>query len=260
MKFKDKIIVVTGGGSDPGLDVVGFGHQTAKDLFDQGASVSILGTRPERLQDAMQRITGSDKPHDRFSCHECDVSNEARVKEVFELIKRSHGLIYGLVNNAAVNVRDPLLKAKISDIRRIIEINLVGPMACSKFALSQMLERGEGSIVNVTSIASKRIPLDEMPAYNASKRGLEGMSDSIVKDYGDRNIRSNIVRPGYARTPLTKNFLDSNPEKRKALEMRQPLGGLITPEQVSKGILYFLDPACKKTGEILEISNGHIPG
>jgi len=260
MKFKDKVIIVTGAGSDANLELTGFGHQVANDLYYQGATVAIIGSRIERLRDATLRITGSRDPSDEFSYHACDIADEEQVEQVFDYIRETHGAVYGLVNNAAMNIRKPLADMEISEIRRVIDVNLIGPMTCAKFALRQMLEAGSGSIVNISSIAAKRIPLAEMPAYNASKKGLEAVSGSVARDYGKLGIRSNVVRPGYAKTPLTSRFFDENPEKEKYLARRQPLGGMVTPEQVATGVLYFLDPACVDNGEILEISNGHLPG
>ncbi len=261
MKFTDKVVVVTGAGTDPDQEVIGFGHQIANDLYYQGATVAIIGTSISRLRDATFRITGSHNPSEEFSYHSCDVADEELVEQVFDYIRETHGAVYGLVNNAAVNIINPLAELELSEMRRVLDVNLLGPMLCAKHAIRQMLETGRGSIVNVSSIAAKkRSTWAEMPAYNTSKRGLEAVSDSISRDYGLLGIRSNVVRPGFARTPFTSLHFAENPALEHSLSARQPLGGLVTPEQIAGGVLYFLDPACPDNGEILEISNGHIAG
>lgn len=258
-KYLGRRIVVTGAGADPHSDEVGFGFQTAEDLFSEGASVIILGRKKDRLEEAARRICSSHSSSkgnvDQFAC---DVTNEGNVAEVFAEIKRVRGNVYGLVNNAACNVRKPLAEVDIADVRHVIETNLVGPMIVSKYAVGHMLEKGEGSIVNVSSIAAKQPTLKNMPAYDASKWGLEGLTASIARDYGNHGIRCNNVRPGYARTPLTSAFFDQNPDKLREI-LAQQLGGLVSPREVSKAILHYLDPKSTKSGWTLEISKNYSP-
>lgn len=258
MRFKNKIIVVSGGGIDKNSNIFGFGFQIAKDLFLNGARVVILGRNIDRLKEASNNVAKVKNLNKRFFYYKCDIANESEVLKVFQKIEKNIGSIYGLVNNAAINIRKPLLDISVSDIRHVLDVNIMGSIVCSKFALEQMIKTGEGSIVHISSIAAKKIPLSEMPAYNISKRAIEALSDSIVKDYGGRGIISNVIRPGYARTPLTDKFFNNNPERLKVLEKKQPLGGLVTLKQVSDMALGFLDIDCQKSGQIIEVSNGYV--
>lgn len=259
-KYLGRPVVITGAGADKDSEDVGFGYQTAEDLFAEGASVIILGRKQERLETASNRIhVAHSQSKGRLDWFTCDITDAEKVAEVFALIKETHGNVYGLVNNAAHNVRQPLAAAKLSDIRDVIETNVVGPMIVGQCALGHMQERGEGSIVNVSSIAAKQSALSNMTAYVVSKWGIEGLTASLARDYGKRGIRCNTVQPGYARTPLTGTFFDRNRDKLEKILAQQPIGGLVTPKQVSQGIRYYLDPDCKKNGWTLEINNGYSP-
>src|SRR3989338_978110 len=167
MKYIGKTVLVTGGGSDPKSEVVGFGFQIAEDLFVNGANVVIIGRHKERLEDAAQRIG----QHEGGTLHYfvCDISDEARVARVFEEI----GPVYGLVNNAAINLsRTNTLDTKLDDLRRMIEVNYVGAFICSQSVLRQMVEQGEGSIVNVSSVGGD-YPFANMSPYCLMKAGME---------------------------------------------------------------------------------------
>ena len=257
-RFTNRLIVITGGGSDPESDAVGFGFQIASDLYKRGTKVVILGTRIHRLEDAMQRIVSSDS--DRFGFYECDVSDAARVAEVFSHIKDNYGNVYGLVNNAAINVRKNSLELSIEDWDRIIGVNLSGAFYCRQTAMRQMKDQGVGSVVDISSIGVK-FPFGGMSSYGASKGGLETLAMYDAKDLDQFGIRINVVRPGYGRTPLTAKYLDglqvNDRSRYDEIVARQPDGGLVTPKQVSKAVLDLLDPSCTKTGQIVEVANGY---
>lgn len=258
MKYAGKTVLITGGGSDPQSNVVGFGFQIAEDLFLSGANVVIVGRHQERLEDAFRRIT-QDKRGGTLHYFVCDISNEERVAEVFAEI----GPVYGLVNNAAINLsRTNTLETRLDDFRKMIEVNYVGAFICSQNALRQMTKHGGGSIVNVSSVGGG-YPFANMSPYCSMKAAMEMLALSDARDFQDQNIRVNIVRPGYSYTPLTAAYLNriqkEEPERYAALVRRQPLGGLVTPKDVSRAVLSFLDPECNRTGEVLEVSNGYLP-
>lgn len=256
MKFDNKVIVVTGGGVDKGTDEVGFGFKTAQDLFEKGANVAILGRKIERLRNAMQEIVGSNLD-ERFSIYECDISKREKVKEVFKLIKQTHGLVYGLVNNAGINPSHTgTVDTSAESFYKTFRTNSWGAFNCSRAAIPQMTEAGEGSIVNVSSIGAGE-PFPDMAAYCASKAAMESQGKSDAKNHIKDGIRSNIIRPGRARTPLTAEFLDNHPDRLRTVLEDQPFGGLVTPEQVSQGIQRLLDPESDYNGEILEVANRH---
>ncbi len=136
-RFSGKVAVVTGGGS-------GLGQQMAKDLYSEGAIVHILGRNKEKLERAAAQIEQEIKKtiegssgHSIF-CHQCDVSDPGRVREVFSLIKEVCGNVACLVNNAAINPsRNDILHTDYKDWQETLKVNLSGAFNCSQAAALQ---------------------------------------------------------------------------------------------------------------------------
>lgn len=195
-RFVDKVVVVTGGGS-------GIGYQIVNDLYYEGVTVH---------------------------------------KEVFDAIKNISGNVYGLVNNAAINPsRKPILETDVKDWQATLDTNLGGPFYCSRAAIKQMLELGQGSIVNISSVAGIKA-FKNRASYDASKAGLLGLTESIAQDYADNNIRANAICPGYVRTKLTESFFESmDKERYQQLVNAHAMRRLGTPQEILKQ-LYFYYP------------------
>lgn len=252
MRFDGKRIVVTGAGS-------GIGYQIAKDLFEEGAYVHILGRREDRLVVAKECITRGENS-DRITVHGCDVSDESQVKLTFQAIRRD-GLIHGLVNNAGIPSRYKAADLPLEYWNKTLATNLTGAFLCSREALIQMLEQGEGSIVNISSVGGLKA-FDNRTAYNASKSGLIGLTESMARDYATRSIRVNAVCPGYVRTEMTAKWFDSmKPEDLERLVGAHAMKRIGIPEEISKPVLFLLsDDACWITGVSLPVDGGYMLG
>lgn len=232
LNLNGKIIIITGGAT-------GIGYAVAKQCYAEGAVVGILGRREEKLQQAVEAID-QEKTRTIFY-YRCDISKESDVKHAFDEIKRQYGGVYGLVNNAAINPsRNDILHTSLEDWFATLAINLTGAFLCSQAAVQHMLEFGKGSIVNISSIAGHHA-LSKRTAYNVSKFGLEGLTESIAKDYAAANIRANSVCPGYVRTELTAAFFDAMPdEQQKKLINSHALKRLGKPEEVAALVVFLL--------------------
>lgn len=245
-RFYGLTIVVTGGGS-------GIGLQTALDLQAEGAIVHILGRSIDKLAKAKEAVP------DAF-IHRCDVSDPEMVNETFRKIELSSGKVYGLVNNAAVNPsRNDVTNTDVMDWKQTLEVNLTGAFNCAKAALEQMLERREGSIVNVSSVGGLNA-FRTRTSYNASKFGLIGLTESMAIDYADRNIRVNAVCPGYVLTELTAPLFEKMGKERfDSLVRDHAMLRLGRPEEISKAILFLLSKdASFITGVALPVDGGYL--
>jgi NAD(P)-dependent dehydrogenase (short-subunit alcohol dehydrogenase family) len=253
-RFIGKTVIVTGGGT-------GIGKRVAKDLYDEGASVHILGRRLEKLLEARRDASDPTTSDDgRFFCYECDVSDDRRVGEVFDLIKDATGPAYGLVNNAAINPsRNEITETELEDWRATLEVNLTGVFNCSKAAVEQMLEGGGGSIVNISSVGGLKA-FRTRTSYNASKFGMIGLTESLALDYARENIRANAVCPGYVATELTAPLFEKmGEEKFGALVGAHAMGRLGRPEEVSRAVLFLLsEEASFITGVALPVDGGYL--
>jgi 3-oxoacyl-[acyl-carrier protein] reductase len=197
-------------------------------------------------QDLMSRLPG------QIFFESLDLSDIDSIAGVArETIKKS-GPIYGLVNNAGVGLDGVLATMQQTDIDRVIRTNLLGPITLTKFIMRSMLSKGEGRIVNVSSIVAAT-GFHGLSVYAATKAGLEGFTRSLSREAGKRNITVNCVAPGFMETEMMARLPI---EKLDSVRRRAPLG-LPRPEQVAAAISYLLTPeASAVTGTVLTVDGG----
>ena len=249
MSFKDKIIVVTGGSS-------GIGKEVVKRIANHGGVVFALGRSPDKFHSFNSIIK---KSAGKIIPLKCDVSNYDNIEEVFNGIAKDFGSIYGLVNNAGVNPsRNNILNTSLKDWEETIKINLTGAFNCSKFAIGQMDENGIGSIVNISSIAGLH-GLQKRVAYSSSKSGLIGLTKSLAIDHAGNNIRVNCICTGYVKTNLVDKYLKNlNESQYELLVNSHPIGRLGSVTDISNAILFLLsDKSSWITGAILPVDGGY---
>jgi NAD(P)-dependent dehydrogenase (short-subunit alcohol dehydrogenase family) len=130
-----------------------------------------------------------------------DVSDEGAVRGIVEAVMGEFGRIDVLVNNAGISHISPAEETSLADWRRVLEVNLTGPFLTSREFGGQMLRRGSGSIVNVSSVAGL-VGVADRSAYNASKHGLVGLTRTLAAEWGGRGVRVNAVCPGWVKTEM----------------------------------------------------------
>lgn len=186
--LEGKAAIVTGG-------TRGIGFAIAGGLLSAGAAVAISGRSDASVSRAVVELSRRGKvvgkPADVGDCEE--------VERFFEFVDRSFGGLDILVNNAGVGVFRPLAELTIEEWHRTIETNLTGVYLCSRQAIPRLRNRSGGSIINISSLAGKN-PLAGGAAYNASKFGLNGMSEAMMLDYRHDDIRVSYVMPGSVDT------------------------------------------------------------
>jgi len=246
---------VTGGGS-------GIGAQVAKDLVDEGAIVYILGRRENVLAKLVSDIKKNKSGQKKIFSIKCDISSMSQVKKTFNYILIKSGLVYGLINNAGINLtRSAILNTSEKDWQRTIEVNLNGAYNCSKNAIEHMQQLQKGTIVMISSIAGINA-MKQRTAYSASKAGLIGLMRSLAIDYANNNIRVNCVCPGYVKTKLVENYLNNmDKNEYKTILSKHPLGGIGSVNDVANAIIFFLsEKSSWVTGTILPVDGGYSMG
>jgi 3-oxoacyl-[acyl-carrier protein] reductase len=244
MLLTGKLIWVTGASR-------GIGRATAEVCAQEGADLIISGRSEESLQGCaaeIKRTTGRSSTILAF-----DVSDSTSMKRAFQQMHRVTKHIDGLVNNAGI-LRDALI-GMISEaqMREIMCVNLYAPIQIMQFVARMMMQKNQGSIVNMASIIG-RTGNGGQTAYSASKAGLIGATKSAARELGPKNIRVNAVAPGVIQTDM----ISSIPETKMA-ELKQSIkmGRLGRPVDVANTVVFLLsDMAGYITGQVVGVDGG----
>ncbi len=241
--FRGQVAVVTGGCS-------GIGLETVRALAQAGGAVIVLD-RAQTWSDP-QVLEGLE---DKVTHLPLNVSDGAAVAAAFSDIGKTHSKIDILVNSAGIADRDTVGTLAPADWSRVLAVNLDGVFFCMQGALPLMRANGGGSIVNIASIAGKRISYSGGVAYTASKAGVLGLTRHAAFELAVENIRVNAVCPGPTLTPMIENTL--SPQEREAAAGTIPLGHWITPAQIAESILFLASPlSAMITGSTIDVDGG----
>jgi 3-oxoacyl-[acyl-carrier protein] reductase len=193
-----------------------------------------------------------DSAPEQASFRPFDVTNFARVGDLAHEIKRDHGTIFGLVNNAGIGLDGILATMHQSKIETVIRTNLLAPIVLTKYISRTMLDQGEGRIINISSIIAST-GFHALSVYAASKAGLEGFTRSLSRELGKMKITVNCVAPGYMDTEMTTGL---SGEKLAAMRRRAPLG-LPLPGDAAGAVAYLLSADAERvTGTVITVDGG----
>lgn len=197
MGFLDrKVAVVTGGNR-------GIGRGIAEALAAEGATVCLTARQAGDAEGAARELGPA---HRGFAC---DVRQEDQVARLFERVASELGGTDVLVNNAGIGLFGPLAEMKPEDWRAVIETNLNGVFYCCHAAIPQMRRRGGGYILNVSSLAGKNA-FPNGTAYNASKFGLNGLSEALMQEVRYDGIRVSYLMPGSVATEFGRGSTEKS--------------------------------------------------
>jgi len=241
------IALVTGGTS-------GIGKATAKLLAAKGAIVTISGRREAEGAQVVAEIRAAGG---QAHFVRCDVSDEDKVRRLIEGVVAQHGRLDWMANCAAVSLETKLLADSDSEIfKTMIDINLMGTYYIMKHVIRQMQQQGDGSIVNISSIAGiKGSPL--FGPYAATKFGVVGMTKSAALECAAQNIRINAVAPGGVRTELLEGLFAMGQFDEAVVAGMHPVKRIGEPVEIANGIAWLLsDESSFVTGHVLSIDGG----
>ena len=248
MRLKDKVAIVTGASSDIGAEIV-------KRFVEEGAFVVLVGRRIDALKKTSSAIKNGDRQTVTIPC---DITDEAQVLQTVDQVFDHYGRIDILVNNAAT-INDPIHFHEMSDSAwtNLIDTNLIGTFRMTRAVLTKMLEKKNGSIINIGSISSERaIPKVHLTVYCATKAAINMFTKGIAVEYARKNIRCNCINPGIINAGMIKPYLEY-PEAKKVLEDRQPLNRIGEPEDVANAAVYLSsDEANWISGIIVNVDGG----
>ncbi|MBU5438386.1 SDR family oxidoreductase [Tissierella sp. MSJ-40] len=254
MRLKDKVAVVTGGGS-------GIGEGICLELAKQGAKVAVTDINKE----GAERVANAIKENDGIaSAYKLDVTDMKNIKEVGSLIKKEFGLVDIWVNSAGISIITPFLEHTEEIWDLTMDINLKGQFLCCKEAIIQMLENGGGSIINMSSQSGK-VGTNNYQAYCASKFGVIGLTQSLSKEFAKKGIKVNSICPGVVNTPMWEKQAADYGKKRNLKEdevmdyfrEKIPAHRIGTVEDIAK-LVVFLSTSDSDyiTGQALNVNGG----
>ncbi|TMI78189.1 MAG: glucose 1-dehydrogenase [Bacillati bacterium ANGP1] len=249
MRLRDKVILITGGGS-------GMGRLASLTFAREGARVVSVDVVPEAGAAAVDEIT---RAGGQALFVAADVGREDQVRNAVRQAVARFGRLDVLYNNAGIFPAEDgsvvELDAAVWD--RVMTVNLKGIYLCCKHGIPELLRAGGGSIINVASFVALvgcSVPQD---AYTASKGGVIALTKSLAVQFGPRRIRTNAIAPGPVETPLLTSWLLANPEAKKRRLDRIPMGRFGRPEDIVQMALYLAsDEATWVNGSVLVVDGG----
>ena len=237
MEFSGEVAIVTGGGS-------GIGEHVTRQLVENGVKTQIFS-----------RSRGEETANNLGSnCNflKTDVTEPQSVKESVKKTIDQFGRLDYLVNNAGFTSDNLLLRMSSEEWSKVIDVNLNGVFNCTKASLRYLIKQG-GSIVNISSV-SGLLGNPGQANYAASKAGIVGFTKSLAQEYGKRELRANVVAPGFVDTRLTKDIPE---EKKKSYLENVILKRFGKPEEIAHPTLFLLsDKASYITGTVLRVDGG----
>jgi NAD(P)-dependent dehydrogenase (short-subunit alcohol dehydrogenase family) len=233
------VALVTGAGR-------GIGRAVAVALSQAGHRVALTSRSRDELEATAAACPGP------TMVHPCDLTEGSAIDDLYAAIEAEWGPVEVLVANAGAGVSAPVAKTTDEQWQRMLDLNLTAPFRCLRRAVPSMVERGTGRVVVLASVASK-VGEPYISAYTASKHGVLGLVRSAAAELARTGVTVNAVCPGYVDTPMTDATVEgivartgrSTEEARAILEAKQPIGRLITPEEVAEAVM-----ACVRNGGI----------
>jgi len=244
--LKGKVAMVTGG-------THGLGMAMAEGLASAGATLVITGNTPSKMEEALKHY--KDLGY-RATGHLFDVTDEKQAEEFVDKIIAEHGKIDILVNNAGIIRRIPALSMEVSEFRKVIDVDLVGPFIMSQLVARDMVRRKEGKIINICSMMSE-LGRNSVSAYAAAKGGLKMLTRNLATEWAPYNIQVNGIGPGYFATSQTAPIrVDGNPFNDFIIQ-RTPAGRWGNPEDLAGTAIFLASKASNfVNGQLIYVDGG----
>jgi 2-keto-3-deoxy-L-fuconate dehydrogenase len=238
--FEGLVAVVTGGAS-------GIGAATAAHLRERGARVATL----DRSYAAVRQAAALEVP--------CDVADDESVRAAIDTVATAFGAIDVLINNAGIGATGDVTQNDDDEWQRVLSVNVIGIARMTRAAMPFLAQSKQAAIVNTCSaVATVGVP--QRALYAASKGAVQSLTLAMAADFVKQGIRVNAVNPGTADTPWVGRLLEQAPDAAvaaAALRARQPMGRLVSADEIAFAIAYLASPlAGSTTGTVLAIDGG----
>ena len=254
-RLQGKKALVTGGG-------VGIGESIALAFAREGADVAIASRNTANLERVATKIRETGRQALPITA---DIAEEEQVKTLVAETLAEFGRIDVLVNNSGIPGQFlEVSEMDLADWNQVLAVNITGTMLCSREALRDMKSRKSGNIINISSMAGKRVT-PKRSSYVSSKFAMHGFTLTLAQEVGPDNIRVNCICPGATEGDRIERvinaFVESSErtyeEVRTRLESRAALRRMVTPEEVAECAVFFAsEESSGMTGQIVDVSAG----
>ncbi len=242
--LKDKVALITGGAR-------GIGRSICESFAENGCNVAFTYNNSK---DAAEDLVNELKKYDvKVSCYKSDASNHDESVELIDNVISDFERIDVLVNNAGITKDNLLMRMSPSDFKDVVNVNLGSVFNLTKSSIKIFLKQKQGSIINISSIVGVKGNAGQSN-YAASKAGIIGFSKSIALELGSRNIRCNVVAPGFIETDMTDSLSADVLEKWKE---SIPLKRSGKPNDVGNACVFLASNLSSYiTGQVLQVDGG----
>jgi len=250
MSLKNKVVVITGGGT-------GIGADAAKTLFNAGAKVVVNGRREDKLASLAKAIGGNSQDIAYFAG---DIRSAKTSEGLIHFATSAYGGVDLLINNAGVFAPKPFLAHTEEDLDGYLGL-LRGYFVTSQFAIKAMLNRGAGNIINIGSMwANHAIAATPCSGSSTAKGGVHALTRNLALEFAPNRIRVNCIAPAVVETPLLDPILTE--EQLDGFNAFHPLGRNGQAKDISEAILFLADDERSgwMTGVVLPLDGGVTAG
>jgi len=256
MSLKNKAVLITGAGS-------GIGRQIALTFANHNAAVGVADIN---IESALQTTDEIKKNNGKAIAIAMDVTDEKQVEQGTKELVDQFGNIDVLVSNAGLQHIDPIVSLAYSDWRRIIAVHLDGAFLTTRAVMQQMVKQQSGGCILLMGSVHSKLASPLKAPYVAAKHGILGLCRSIAKEGAEHNIRSNVICPGFVKTPLVEKQIPkhaaehniSHEDVVKKIMLKDTVDGEFTTTQDVANIALFLAsfPNNSLTGQSITVSHG----
>lgn len=239
------VVLISGGSRGLGLSLV--------DRFlDEGWRV-VTFSRSKTPEIEQREGEHGSTEQGRFMWLEVDGSDETQIRQAVKSVTSVWKRIDTLINNAGTGHDGLLALQRMQDVDQLLDVNLRSAILLTQLCSKSMIRNGAGSIVNISSVNSVR-GHSGVAVYSATKAALDGLTRSLARELGPRNIRVNSVAPGYFESAMVGELSD---DARKRIQRRTPLGRLASTAEITEAV-YFLasEQGSFITGQVLVVDGG----
>ena len=248
MQVKDKVVIVTGGGS-------GIGAASSKLFAQHGAKVVVSDINMESATATADAITAAGG---EAIAMKTNVAKHEQIQEMVQQTVEKFGRLDVIVNNAGLGPKQMKKTGdyELDDWDIVIKVNQTGVFYGMKYALQQMMEQGGGVIVNIASLAGLKASVNNI-SYAASKFAVVGMTKAAALEYASKNIRINAVCPGYTESALLDRLLSARPDMETMLKAHIPMRRFGQPEEIAEAVVWLASDTTKFiTGQTIVLDGG----